>query len=193
MATNRLVEKQVVATYAAALLDGVRDAGGAQEALAVREELVSVVKAVRTDARIGELLNDGSRTGEQRGEIARELFGSCQGFVRDVLGVMAQRGEIDLLPRVLDDFEAGLREKMNLTIVEVTTAIPLDDDLRRQIEDKLSADLGTDVALSERVDKAILGGIIMSANGRRIDASVTSQLDHARNVLKQTTDGGERS
>lgn len=192
MATNRLVEKQVVATYAAALLDGVRDAGGAQEALAVREELVSVVKAVRTDARIGELLNDGSRTGEQRGEIARELFGSCQGFVRDVLGVMAQRGEIDLLPRVLDDFEAGLREKMNLTIVEVTTAIPLDDDLRRQIEDKLSADLGTDVALSERVDKAILGGIIMSANGRRIDASVTSQLDHARNVLTQNTDGGER-
>ena len=31
MATNRLVEKQVVATYAAALLDGVRDAGGAQD------------------------------------------------------------------------------------------------------------------------------------------------------------------
>ena len=33
--------------------------------------------------------------------------------------------------------------------------------------------------------------ILMSANGKRIDASVLSQLESARNVLKLSTDGGE--
>ena len=38
---------------------------------------------------------------------------------------------------------------------------------------------------------SLIGGILMSANGKRIDASMTSQLEAARNVLKQSTDGGE--
>ena len=33
------------------------------------------------------------------------------------------------------------------------------------------------VVLNEHVDKSLLGGIIMSANGRRIDASMRFQLD----------------
>ena len=48
------------------------------------------------------------------------------------------------------------------------------------------------VVLNEHVDKSLLGGIIMSVNGRRIDASMRFQLDNARTVLKQATvDGGE--
>ena len=45
--------------------------------------------------------------------------------------------------------------------------------------------------LREHIDKSLLGGILMSANGKRIDASVLSQLESARNVLKLSTDGGE--
>jgi F-type H+-transporting ATPase subunit delta len=44
--------------------------------------------------------------------------------------------------------------------------------------------------LNESIDKSILGGIVMSINGKHIDASVISQLNKARQVLKET-DGGE--
>ena len=44
--------------------------------------------------------------------------------------------------------------------------------------------------LNESIDKTILGGIIMSVNGMRIDASVISQLNKARHTLKEN-DGGE--
>ena len=43
----------------------------------------------------------------------------------------------------------------------------------------------------ERIDTSILGGIIMDVDGNYIDASMISQLNRARNVLKDTTDGGE--
>ena len=106
------------------------------------------------------------------------------------VGTVIQIG--DGIARIEASFEEQLRSELNLNVVEVTTAVPLDDDLRAKITAKLAADFGTDVVLDEHVDASILGGIIMSANGRRIDASVTSQLDHARNVLTQNTDGGER-
>ena len=70
-------------------------------------------------------------------------------------------------------------------------AVALDDNLRTLITRKAEADLGKKIVLRERIDKSILGGIIMSANGKRIDASIISQINHARQVLKDSSDGGE--
>ena len=192
MATNRLVEKQEVATYASALLRAAQEAGGRDKVLAIRSELGAVATAVRSESEIVEVLTDGAYEPEQRNATARKLFSMCDPILVDVLAVMAERGDVEKVARVVASFEEQLRSELNLNVVEVTTAVPLDDDLRAKITAKLAADFGTDVVLDEHVDKSILGGIIMSANGRRIDASVTSQLDHARNVLTQNTDGGER-
>lgn len=79
-------------------------------------------------------------------------------------------------------------ELPNVTVVDVTTVVELDDHLREVIT-KAEADLGTNVVLREH-RQVLLGGILMSANGKRIDASVLSQLESARNVLKLSTDGG---
>ena len=109
----------------------------------------------------------------------------------DVLAVMAERGEIKLLPQVRASYENQVETKLNLCILDVTTVVELDDHRREVIKKKAEADLGTNVVLRESIDKSLIGGILMSANGKRIDASMTSQLEAARNVLKQTTDGGE--
>lgn len=193
MATNRLIEKEQVATYAAVLLDSAREAGGRDRALSVRNELDAVAKAVRSASDAIEVLSDGSKTPQERNETARKLFSECDPILIEVLAVMAERRDVAKLPRVRAVYEDQLQAELGVTVVEVTTAVSLDDALREKITTKLAADFGTDVVLNERVDASILGGIILSANGRRIDASVISQLDYARNVLTQTTDGGERS
>ena len=63
--------------------------------------------------------------------------------------------------------------------------------VREQVKDKLVADLGKDVVLREKVDPAIIGGIVMSSGGLRIDASIASQLENARCVLSAAHTGGE--
>ena len=73
----------------------------------------------------------------------------------------------------------------------MTTVVSLDDNLRTLITNKLTADLGMPVALVEHIDKSIMGGIIMRAGGRYIDSSVRSQIQNARIVLNENTDGGE--
>ncbi len=193
MATNRLIEKEHVATYAAVLLNGAREAGGRDRVFAIRNELDAVARALRSSADAVDALSDATKAPQERNETARRLFAECDPFLIDALAVMAERCEVDRLTRVRASYEEQLQSTLGVTVVEVTTAVALDDALRDKITAKLAADFGTDIVLNEHVDASILGGIIMSANGRRIDASVTSQLDHARNVLTQTTDGGERS
>ncbi len=191
MPTNRHVVKEKVATYASVLLDGAYEAGGQDGVLAVRDQLESILRIMRSSMDLSGALEDSSYSPEQRAQLARGVFAECHPVLVDVLAVMAERGDSALMTRVWDSYNNQLEQKLNVTVVDVVTVVELDDRLRDLIIKKTASDLGTNVVLREQVDKTLLGGILMSANGKRIDASVLSQLESARNVLKLSTDGGE--
>ena len=191
MPTNRHVQKEKVATYASVLLDGALAAGGQDAVLEVRDQTERIIRIVRSNMDLSSSLQDSSYTPEQRNSLARNVFAQANPVLVDVLAVMAERGDFALLSRVWESYGEQVERKLNVTVVDVTTVVPLDDHLREVITKKSEADLGTKVVLRESIDKSLIGGILMSANGKRIDASMTSQLEAARNVLKQTTDGGE--
>ena len=192
MPTNRLVVKETVAAYASILFDAVNAADGQDGVLEVRGQLSQVASAIRGNADLSSALASGEFSPEQRGELARNVFAQCNPALAEVLGVMAERGEANLISRVAAAYEEQLGSKLNLCVVDVTTVVELDDHLREVIKKKAETELGMNVVLNEQIDKSLLGGIIMSANGRRIDASMRFQLDNARTVLRQSTvDGGE--
>ena len=66
---------------------------------------------------------------------------------------------------------------------EVTTAVPLTDEMCASLVSKLTASLGRPVTLRERVDASIIGGIIVNVGGRVLDGSLSSQLDSVRSTL----------
>lgn len=191
MPTNRLVEKEKVVTYAAALLDAANQAGGQEGVLEVRDELEQIVRIMRSNIDLTEALSEVTYSPEQRAQLARSVFAGCNPVLVDVLAVMAERGDAGLISRISANYGDQITEKLNVTVVDVTTVVELDDRLRQIITQKTSAELGTDVVLREHIDASILGGILMSANGTYIDASVKTQLENARTTLKQTVDGGE--
>ena len=186
MPTNRHVQKEKVATYASVLLDAALAAGGQDAVLEVRDQAERIIRIMRSNMDLSSSLQDSSYTPEQRNSLARNVFAQAHPVLIDVLAVMAERGDFALLSRVWESYGEQVERKLN-----VTPVVPLDDHLREVITKKSEADLGTKVVLRESIDKSLIGGILMSANGKRIDASVLSQLESARNVLKLSTDGGE--
>ena len=191
MPTNRLLEKEKVATYASVLLDSAYEAGGQDAVLEVRDQAEQILRVMRGNIDLSMTLEDVSYTPEQRASLARGIFADCNPVLVDVLAVMAERGDIGLLSRVWTGYGKALETKLNVSVVDVTTVVALDDHLREVIRNKTQADLGKNVVLREHIDESLLGGLIMSVGGKRIDASVASQLENARTVLKHTTDGGE--
>ena len=191
MPTNRLVVKEEVATYAAVMFDGANGAGGQDAVMEVRDQMEEVLRVVNADMDLSQALSNLDYTAQQRHDLAKAVFADCNPVFTEVIAVMAERGDADLLSRVYEAYGEELDSKLGLCVVDVSTAVPLDDNLRTLITSNAVADLGKKIVLRERIDKSILGGIIMSANGKRIDASMVSQLNHARHVLKDSSDGGE--
>lgn len=191
MPTNRLLVKEETAVYANTMLQAAQEEGGIERVVALRDQLGQVLHAFREDSTLREAMSNSALSAQQRYELVSNVFQELDPLATSTLAIMAERGSLDRLSAVLQAFLDGAEEKLGVSIVDVTTVVELDDELRKVIKDKVSADLGHDVVLCEHIDKSILGGIIMTTNGKHIDASVLFQLEKARAALKETADGGE--
>ncbi len=189
MPTDRNLVKKEIATYASVLLEAARTAGKVFE---VDAQLSDALSAVRSSMDLRNALEDMTFAPETRSAIVRELFSGFEPCLVSVLAVMAERGEIGLLSRVSEAYNLAAEDATKTAVVEITTAVALTDELRETIKKKLSAEFGgLDIVTRERVDKSIIGGIIMGAHGKRIDASIVSQLENARLALSTVPTGGE--
>jgi F-type H+-transporting ATPase subunit delta len=188
MRTSRALAKQIVGTYAGVLLD----ASSADDSVdAVYSQLDAVLRLVRSHAPLRDALLDDSVQAEQRAKVARDVFAGLNPALVDTLAIMAERGNFDLLSSLAEAYDALAEEKRGIVAVDVTTAVALSETLREGITNKLAADMGSGVVLREKVDPAIIGGIVLSTHGHRIDASIASQLENARLVLSTAHTGGE--
>lgn len=111
--------------------------------------------------------------------------------VLETLAAMQRQDDLDLVSQVAKQYKEYLDAEDKTVSVTVTTAVPLDDDLREKVRAKAEADLKAPVYLVERVDPSIIGGIMLEARGKRYDASVRAQLANIRKTLSSSFIGGE--
>ena len=111
--------------------------------------------------------------------------------VLETITAMQGEDDFDLLDKVYSEYK-GLLDKSDDTVsVDMTTAVPMDDEMRERVREKCRKDFDAPVYLVEHVDPSILGGIILEAKGHRRDASVKAQLINVRKKLSSANMGGD--
>lgn len=111
--------------------------------------------------------------------------------VLETLAVMHEHGDMNLIGEVDQIYKDMLDTEDPTVSVTVTTAVPMDDELRNKVRSWAEDHLKSPVYLVERVDPEILGGVIVEARGKRHDASVRAQLSGIRKSLSSVRDGSE--
>ena len=112
--------------------------------------------------------------------------------VLETLAAMQREDDLDLVEAVAKQYKELLDAQDTTVSVTVTTAVPMDDELRAKVRAKTDEkDLGAPVYLVERIDPAIIGGIMLEVRGKRYDASVRAQLANIRKTLSSTFIEGE--
>lgn len=190
MKTNRQLTKQVVSTYALTL---VKAAEAEDRTFAVLKGLEESAKTLRGHRDLWDALNGDVFDAQAKSALIDDVFGAVlPAELVATLKVMAERKDLDLIGIIAESYRELAEKELNVVIAEIVTAVPLDDHLRQVITDKLSKEFGKDIHIEEKVDPSIIGGVIVNAQGKRIDASVATQLSHARTVLsKNVSIGGE--
>jgi F-type H+-transporting ATPase subunit delta len=107
------------------------------------------------------------------------------------LAAMQAENDSGLIEAVAKHYKELLDAEDTTVSVVVTTAVPMDDELREKVRSVAGERLHAPIYLVERVEPSIIGGIILEARGRRYDASVRAQLANIRKTLSTTFIGGD--
>ncbi len=103
--------------------------------------------------------------------------------VMSLLAILHDHGKADLLPEIVDAYKEIVNNNDTTAYVVVTTAVEMDDELRERVRAHIEKKFAKRAYLVERVDPAIVGGIIIETQGERYDASVATQLVHMHKQL----------
>ncbi|HEV8631055.1 MAG TPA: ATP synthase F1 subunit delta [Thermoanaerobaculia bacterium] len=89
----------------------------------------------------------------------------------------------------LDEVVAGLTDELNrrqgIAVAELTTAEPLEDDERGELQRVLEAKIGKKLQLREQVDPDLLAGFVARVDSQLFDGSLRGQLDRLARELAE--------
>ncbi|HEX3269173.1 MAG TPA: ATP synthase F1 subunit delta [Ktedonobacterales bacterium] len=121
---------------------------------------------------------------ERKEQVVRDLLQDK--VQKDALGLallIVERQHVEGVKQVRDEFERLYDNYRGQAHAELTTAAPLDDDLREQVKADLQRVTGKRIILHERVDPTILGGAIARVGDTLIDGSVRRKLSLLRQQI----------
>jgi F-type H+-transporting ATPase subunit delta len=114
------------------------------------------------------------------------VLGILQGLpeaARNLARLLVQRGRGHLAADIAAEFRVMVQAESGITHAVVTAARPLDDGLRRGIEEALAARLGTPVQVETVEDASIIGGLVIRIRDRVIDDSVRTHLQQLQAAM----------
>ncbi len=106
-------------------------------------------------------------------------------MVAKLLGLLAERDRLALLPDLLAAYRDRLLAYRNVVRAEVTTTTALSGEQLKTIEANLAKASGRAVMLSAKVDPSIIGGVVTRMGSTIYDGSVVRQLERIRGRLEQ--------
>jgi len=101
------------------------------------------------------------------------------------INLITKKKRENLLPEISKSFINLYKAKKNIKEVVVTTATPLDEDLRKDLLDYIKQATNSNIELKEKTDESLIGGAIIRMDDIQFDASVSSSLKHLKQKFSQ--------
>jgi F-type H+-transporting ATPase subunit delta len=82
------------------------------------------------------------------------------------------------LPEIISSFISQYKDKKGIQIVTLTTAVPASEEVKRSIVEQVKKTSNfQNIELHEKVDPSIIGGFVLQAGDKFVDASVAYELN----------------
>ena len=166
--------------YAEALLDAAESGGHLD---AVRAEFGEFVASVGENPELRNLLRNPQIDMRTKGDVLASVLSDSDEVFRNFVGVLVEKHRIAEIESIHEEWERLLAARERVLEVELTTAVELSDDEAQAIVARIEEAAGRRVEATRSVDVDLIGGLVLQAGSRRVDASVRGRLNQLREEL----------
>ena len=123
---------------------------------------------------------------DEKARTLSERLGEIHPMALKLVSMLVARDRLGMIEDISDEYQQMLdnyRGVEGAEIAEVTTAIPLDDDDKLRLAQRITDIAGRPVVLRAKVDPGVVGGIVIRIGDKLIDGSIRSKLASLRREL----------
>ena len=162
----------------------------AEESLEDRilEDLDDAAAIFRDDPEYLHLLSIPSIPKKERCALLDEaLRGQVHLYVLNFLKILCEHGTLRELPGCARAYRIRYNAAHGILEATATSAVPLTEEQKTALRQKLEATTGKTIHLAAKVDKAVLGGIRLDIEGTELDGTVQNRLAALRRDIASVT------
>ncbi|MDF1849061.1 MAG: F0F1 ATP synthase subunit delta [Parvibaculaceae bacterium] len=184
MSADKPLASGVAGRYATALFE-LADQAGALDTVAA--DLQGLSGLIDTSVDLKRLMRSPVfSTDEQAAAMSAILTkAGVQTLTQNFIGVVIANRRIFALQDMIRSFGQLLAQSRGEISADVTSAHPLGDPQVAALKEALNAAMGRDVQIETRVDKELLGGLVVKVGSRMIDSSLRTKLNNLKFAMKE--------
>jgi F-type H+-transporting ATPase subunit delta len=111
--------------------------------------------------------------------------GKIEELSRQFYHLLSRKRREKFLEWIARQFVAKYKKYHNIHVIEIRSAAPLNEELRERVIDIIETRTKGTVELTEIIDKNMIGGFIVSDEGRRYDASLTTTIKKLKKEFEE--------
>lgn len=177
------VQASLAGRYASALFDLARESKAVET---VEASLAKVQAALKESSDFAALTTNASVSRDAAKAVVAGIAKALKldALTAKTLGVLADNRRLPEIGAVARAFTALASAQRGEMTAEVTSAHPLNAAQTKAIAAKLKERVGRDVAISAKIDPAILGGLTVKIGSTLIDNSIQTRLNTLAQAMK---------
>ena len=144
----------------------------------VKEQVEMLLVAFSEVETLTQFLNNPLIKGEKKQAAFKAAFNrKINGLLEGLVNLMFKNQRETLLVGVLRNFNDMYEAHKGILRGTITAVVPVEESVRKSIEDKLAAELGKTVILKSETDPDLIGGFAVVVDGVLVDATIKNRLE----------------
>lgn len=174
----------VGSTYGEALYDLAKAENLSSDIL---QEIAALDESFRQEPDFLRLLQTPNLNKQERCQIVDNGFrGKLHPYVLNFLKILTEKGYIRHFPQCVKAYRQHYNLDNNILPVTAVTAVPLSEEQKKKLAEKLCSLTGKAIDLVNKVDTAVMGGVRLDYDGKRLEDTVANRLASISALLKNT-------
>ena len=133
------------------------------------------------------LLTAPNLSKQERCAVLDDSFrGKVHPYVLNFMKILTEKGYMRHFSDCCRSYTEQFNEDNGIVEVCAVTAVALTQEQAQKLTRMLESKLGKTVALKNRIDPEVLGGVRLDYKGKRVDGTVKNRLDSVAALLKNT-------
>lgn len=120
-----------------------------------------------------------------KAKLLNEQLGDINPLALNLVFLLVVKGGITMVGEIAEEYRRLVDSYHGIEEARVTTAVPLDDDEKVKLAERLGNLVGKKVVLESEVDSSVVGGIIARIEGKLFDGSTRGQLQALKREISR--------